>query len=63
MQCGVSGEAEEFYDFEIVPGFSTPDWAKGAVMYQIIQTGFIMGIPLMMWRPESIIISAATAAG
>ena len=29
-RCGVSGEAEEFYDFEIVPGFPRRTWAKGA---------------------------------
>lgn len=44
-RCGVSGEAEEFYDFEIVPGFSTPDWAKGAVMYQIYTDRFYNGDP------------------
>ena len=35
-RCGVSKERKIFYDFRIVPGFSTPDWAKGAVMYQIL---------------------------
>lgn len=32
---GVSDNVNMFYQFRIVPGFSTPDWAKGAVMYQI----------------------------
>ena len=44
-RCGVSGEIEEYYDFEIVPGFSTPDWAKGAVMYQIYTDRFYNGDP------------------
>ena len=33
-RCGIAGEIVPFYEFRIVPGFSTPDWAKGAVMYQ-----------------------------
>ena len=32
---GVSDNLNTFYQFRIAPGFSTPDWAKGAVMYQI----------------------------
>jgi len=31
------------YAFKIVPGFSTPDWAKGAVMYQIFVDRFYNG--------------------
>lgn len=42
-RCGVAGEIVEFYDFRIVPGFSTPDWAKGAVMYQIYTDRFYNG--------------------
>ena len=42
-RCGVSKEREIFYDFRIVPGFSTPDWAKGAVMYQIFTDRFYNG--------------------
>ena len=42
-RCGVAGEIKEFYDFVIVPGFSTPDWAKGAVMYQIFVDRFYNG--------------------
>ncbi len=42
-RCGVSKEIVEFYDFVIVPGFSTPDWAKGAVMYQIFTDRFYNG--------------------
>ena len=42
-RCGVSKELVEFYNFVIVPGFSTPDWAKGAVMYQIFTDRFYNG--------------------
>ncbi len=31
------------YDYEIVPGFKTPDWAKGAVFYQIYVDRFCNG--------------------
>ena len=31
------------YDFEIMPGFHTPDWAKGAVFYQIYVDRFCNG--------------------
>ena len=31
------------YDFLLVPGFSTPDWAKGAVFYQIYVDRFCRG--------------------
>ena len=31
------------YAFRIIPGFSTPDWAKGAVMYQILVDRFANG--------------------
>ncbi|MCI8282357.1 MAG: glycoside hydrolase family 13 protein [Lachnospiraceae bacterium] len=54
----ISGAVECFYDrmgpskvqrpthcFKIVPGFSTPDWAKGAVMYQILVDRFYNGDP------------------
>ncbi len=42
-RCGVSKEIVELYEFVIVPGFSTPDWAKGAVMYQIFTDRFCKG--------------------
>ena len=42
-RCGVSKEIVEFYNIVIVPGFSTPDWAKGAVMYQIFTDRFYNG--------------------
>lgn len=44
-QCGVSEEENEAYAFEIMPGFYTPDWAKGAVMYQIFTDRFYNGDP------------------
>ncbi|MDD3141616.1 MAG: glycoside hydrolase family 13 protein [Lachnospiraceae bacterium] len=43
--CGVAHEKMEFYCFEIVPGFKTPNWAKGAVMYQILVDRFYNGDP------------------
>ena len=42
---GVSDHREDYYAFTIVPGFSTPDWAKGAVMYQIFVDRFCNGDP------------------
>lgn len=42
-QCGVSKEIVKFYDFAVCPGFSTPGWAKGAVMYQIYTDRFYNG--------------------
>ncbi len=44
-RCGVSDQREDFYAFMIVPGFSTPEWAKGAVMYQIFVDRFCNGDP------------------
>lgn len=40
---GVTMEHEERMDFEIYPGYETPDWAKGAVMYQIYIDRFYNG--------------------
>lgn len=42
-RLGVTKQAERYYDFVIVPGFSTPEWAKGAVMYQIYTDRFYNG--------------------
>lgn len=42
-KMGVSEEGREESQFCIVPGFSTPDWAKGAVMYQIFVDRFYNG--------------------
>ena len=40
---GFSQEVNEYYDFVIIPDFRTPDWAKGAVMYQIYVDRFYNG--------------------
>lgn len=40
---GVSDRMIDEYAFMIRPGFSTPDWAKGAVMYQIFVDRFYNG--------------------
>ena len=42
---GVSHAMCSEHDFVIVPGFSTPEWAKGAVMYQIFVDRFYNGDP------------------
>ena len=44
-RCGVCESEENYYAFKIVPGFSTPEWAKGAVMYQIFVDRFYNGDP------------------
>ena len=40
---GVLPNADPAYNFVIMPGFHTPDWAKGAVMYQIYVDRFFDG--------------------
>lgn len=40
---GVGMEAPDRAEFEIYPGYRTPDWAKGAVMYQIYVDRFYNG--------------------
>lgn len=40
---GVMDEPIEYYNFRISPGYKTPDWAKGAVMYQIFVDRFYNG--------------------
>ena len=42
---GLVQEVNEYYDFIIIPGCHTPDWAKGAVMYQIYTDRFCNGDP------------------
>ncbi len=42
---GVAKRPDEHYSFVIIPGFETPDWAKGAVMYQIYVDRFCNGDP------------------
>ena len=42
---GVSKEKRSDYLFFIIPGFATPAWSKGAVMYQIFVDRFYNGDP------------------
>ncbi len=42
-RVGLFRDYRHFYQFAIQPGFSTPDWAKGAVMYQIFVDRFCNG--------------------
>jgi alpha-glucosidase len=42
-QEGVVSEIHSNYNFVITPGFFTPDWAKGAVFYQIFVDRFYNG--------------------
>ena len=42
---GVAYEVQDWYNFNIMPGYKTPDWAKGAVMYQIYVDRFCNGDP------------------
>ena len=42
---GVSKHPDEPFFFRIIPGFKTPKWAKGAVMYQIYVDRFYNGDP------------------
>lgn len=42
---GAESKLVDYYDFKIVPGFTAPDWAKGAVMYQIYTDRFCNGDP------------------
>jgi len=42
-QIGVVKELDSYCNFQINPGFKTPDWAKGAVMYQIFLDRFCNG--------------------
>lgn len=44
-RVGASDRIRSEYFFSIAPGFSTPDWAKGAVMYQIYVDRFCNGDP------------------
>ena len=40
---GVTTDLQNVYSFKLIPGFSTPEWAKGAVMYQIYTDRFCNG--------------------
>ncbi|MDO5402047.1 MAG: glycoside hydrolase family 13 protein [Eubacteriales bacterium] len=42
-QIGPQKDHNPYYDYEIHPGFETPEWAKGAVMYQIFVDRFCDG--------------------
>ncbi|MBQ5426621.1 MAG: glycoside hydrolase family 13 protein [Pseudobutyrivibrio sp.] len=42
-RVGLWRDPREHYDFSITPGFSTPAWSKGAVMYQILVDRFYNG--------------------
>jgi alpha-glucosidase len=42
---GVCKDINEYYHFQLIPGFKTPDWAKGAVFYQIYVDRFCNGDP------------------
>ncbi len=44
-RCGTSKEHRKEFRFEIMPGFTIPDWAKGAVFYQIFVDRFCNGDP------------------
>ncbi len=42
-KVGLSHDEHPEYNFEIMPGYKTPDWAKGAVFYQIFVDRFYNG--------------------
>ncbi len=42
---GLVQEKNEYYEFVVIPGFKTPKWAKGAVIYQIYVDRFCNGDP------------------
>ena len=44
-QRGAVNEVPDRFRFRMIPHFSTPDWAKGAVMYQIFVDRFRNGDP------------------
>lgn len=41
--AGANSALADNFEFQITPGFNTPDWAKGAVMYQIYTDRFCNG--------------------
>ena len=45
MRGSLCTERDVHYEFILIPGFETPDWAKGAVMYQIYVDRFCNGDP------------------
>lgn len=42
-KIGVTKEVQPSYSFSVIPGFSVPEWAKGAVIYQIFTDRFFNG--------------------
>lgn len=42
---GVMDEIQNYYNYKLLPEFKTPDWAKGAVFYQIFVDRFRNGDP------------------
>lgn len=40
---GLCSSVEEYYNFTMTPGFHIPDWAKGAIFYQIYVDRFYNG--------------------
>ncbi|MCD8018453.1 MAG: glycoside hydrolase family 13 protein [Clostridiales bacterium] len=42
---GAAKNLEPFFNYKVTPGFATPDWAKGAVFYQIFVERFANGDP------------------
>lgn len=42
-KMGAAKDLNPYYNFQIAPGFTTPDWAKGAVFYQIFVDRFCNG--------------------
>ena len=42
---GTCHDLDEHFNFQVKPGFKTPDWAKGAVIYQIFVDRFCNGDP------------------
>ena len=44
-RSGLTDGRIPYYDFRLAPGFSTPDWAKGAVIYQLYTDRFYNGDP------------------
>ncbi len=52
---GVTLHPDANYHFVYIPGFSTPEWAKGAVMYQIYVDRFCNGDPTNDVKPNEYI--------
>ena len=44
-QLGAHTDLNQFYNFVIYPGFKTPEWMRGAVIYQIYTDRFFNGDP------------------